>query len=875
MAYFAGVISLQQTIERLLNSSHISILPSDREILESTKEMGFSLQRVLRRWDNSRNNIMSERVNSLHEQIRDVAYKLQDALDSHVSNQFLSGSERLADEDFNLLTFSLNSDEVLKQEINNFTDMVKKVEDENDKQDMELSNSLPEEEEDDADSSRIDFGGVESNMVGLSHEFIHVKKALLGYSLSNVFSISGMAGIGKTTLAKKLYQDPEICNYFKCRLWVTIGQKYQFRKMMLGLLAQLDHDVDKIQTEGDEKLGKYLHTSLKGKRFLIVLDDVWNKEVCDELYNYLPNKDKKSPVLLTTRLQQVAKIVPPECHQILRFLDEEESWCLLREKVFGGESCPYRLEEAGKKIALNCDGLPLLIVTVADLLSKAEKTLEYWTKIANGEDKSLFIKANDKISSILLRSYKYLPQEFKACFLYMAVFPSKCMISTSKLFNLWTAEDLCEYSPKEYLDNLISSNVVLVHQDAAIGGSKTCKLHSSFWHVCVKQSWKEKFLNVINSLADSSKEGAISWRRLCIYNNVLFGIKEVYDSLESISGARSLICSGAYHQYPVPICFSLRLLKVLDILSVRFYKFPVEVLKLIHIRYLALTYGGKVPPSISKLWNLEYLIVRQHQSIKFPGHLSYIPVEIWNLQKLRHLQVMGSCLPFLCDASLPNLLKLSDVSVDSCTEEIFKRIPNLQKLGIQIELAPNPDAAEPFSCFDHFSHLEQLQSLKCVIVNPNPARPQLVAPPASVTTFPSGLKKLSLSGFGYPWSYMRVIGKLPCLRVLKLRSYAFRGHKWKVHKSEFPALRYLLLEDLDLVHMTFPYFSGLPKLDTLIIKHCYKLKTIPLKHLSFLKVEVVDSPSIAKYSKRNQDTTFRQFIIVQIHSSWEDGKLKA
>ncbi|PIN24687.1 Apoptotic ATPase [Handroanthus impetiginosus] len=831
MAYYAAVISLKHTIGRLLTSSHISILPSSQGIIEFAYLSACSLEEVLEILDSSKNRVM---VDFLREQIRDAAYKLEDAIDFHVSDQFLSRSEKSGDEGSNLLIFSVDSDEVLKQEINYFTDMVMKMEDECNNPDLKLRKSLPEE--DDTDSLRNDFDGIESEMVGLSDVFSRIKDSLLRNFIGCRFgSIFGMAGIGKTTLAKKIYQDPEICNYFDCRMWVKVGPECGLRDIMLCILARLDHDIHSIQMKEVEELGNDLYTSLTSRRYLIVMDDVWHENIY-KLEGYLPNENQ-SQVLLTTRLQNIGHGGGLKYAHKMRFMNKEERWSLLSKKVFSEEKCPNQLEKAGKKIAKNCDGLPLLIVTVAHFLSKAEKTIEYWNKVAEKKDKSIFIDANDKISNILLRSYRYLPQELRACFLYMGAFPAKCEIYASKLNNLWTAEDLFDSDDisskllaKEHIRQLASHNVVLARK-RPLGGVKTCSLHSSFWHACVRQSWKEKFLHVISNFADSSKEGVRIQRRLCISSNALFGMKEVYNSVQSISSARSLICSGPYHQYPV-----------LDILSIRFYKFPIKLVKLIHLRYLALTYGGKVPASISKLWNLEYLIIHRHLNIKYPGDWSYMPVEIWKLQKLRHLQVMGSCLPYICDALLPNLLKLLDMSHHSCTEEIFKRIPNLQKLGIQIELAP--DVAEPLSCFDHLSHLKKLESLKCVISNPNPAKPQVIIQPVSTKTFPASLVKLSLSGFGYPWEYMRVIAKLPNLEVLKLRMYAFRGPECVIEKFDFLNLRYLLLEDNDLVHLKASKYS-FPSLWKLIIRHCYKLKEIPSQMLDSL--ELVDSPLVSSY----------------------------
>ncbi|KAI3464145.1 hypothetical protein Pfo_020808 [Paulownia fortunei] len=861
MAY-AAVISLKQTIQSLVNSSHISnVLNSSSEIIELAYKEIQPLQEVLERFDS--NTSSRERVNSLDGRIREAVCKLEDVVESHVSNQILSQSEESLEDESRPLSFSLDLQEV-KQDIDSVTKTLKKMKEE---YFNELSN--PSLEEDVAVSSREDFGGKKSKVVGLSHEYGVITTALaVPYMHFYTVSLIGMPGIGKSTLAREIYEHPHVSLCFQCRAWVTVGPKYQLKQILLDILAQVNPNIDKISKEGDKRLAKYLTESLRGRRYLIVLDDIWSSQVWKDLKELFEYSNNGSRVLLTTRLKEVANYAGTYKQYEMRLLNKEESWCLLRERVFAEELCPPELVKAGKKIAENCEGLPLTIVTVADLLSKAEKTPEYWNKVAEKEN-SVFMEANDQMLKVLLPSYNYLPQHLKACFLYMGVFPENSEIPHSKLIKLWSAEGFLEPNLEDFalecLGKLVSGSLVMVCQKNYNDKIKTCRLHSAFWHLCIRQAGKNKFSHVMNSYADSLAEGIKSQRRLCIHKNILFGIKDVYNSMASISTARSLLCTGPPHQYPVPICFGLMLLRVLDALTIRFYEFPVEVLKLVQLRYLALTCDGKLPPSISKLWSLQCLIVSRHLSIKSPRDSSYLPVEIWDMQELKHLQIMGSNLPDRCGALLPNLLALLDVSARSCTKGVLERIHNLKKLGIQIEMLP--DAAEPLCCFDHISHLNKLESFKCVIVNPI-FRTEVVAPPPSLSIFPSGLKKLSLSGFGYPWKEMSKIASLPNLEVLKLRCYAFQGPKWETRDREFNRLKFFLIEDTDLVDWRASFGSFL-NIQCLSIKHCYKLEDIPIMFRARATIEVVDCNPLA--------VTVKEPVRVKmIHPrySWDDGNLK-
>ncbi|PIN27064.1 hypothetical protein CDL12_00162 [Handroanthus impetiginosus] len=249
---------------------------------------------------------------------------------------------------------------------------------------------------------------------------------------------------------------------------------------------------------------------------------------------------------------------------------------------------------------------------------------------------------------------------------------------------------------------------------------------------------------------------------------------------------------------------------------------------------------------------------------------SYLPITIWDMQELKHLQIMGSNLPEPCvGALLPNLLSLLDISVNSCTKEILEKLPMLKKLGVRIELAP--DDTEPMYPFQHLSVLGQLESFKCVIVNPHFIRSQIVSPSTHFWTFPVCLKKLSLSGFGYSWESIRVIAQLPNLEVLKLRFCAFRGPEWVIHDGEFENLSILLLEDADLVHWKA---TGFQFAGTLIIRHCYKLKELPMfgpfSH-AHMRIEVVDCPLIVDYLRQCQENMLFA-ANPWIHCSWYEEK---
>ncbi|KAL0441087.1 UNVERIFIED_CONTAM: putative disease resistance protein [Sesamum radiatum] len=139
---------------------------------------------------------------------------------------------------------------------------------------------------------------------------------------------------------------------------------------------------------------------------------------------------------------------------------------------------------------------------------------------------------------------------------------------------------------EECLEELVDRSLVLVHNSRSTSGIKTCSVHSAVWHLCVSAAEKDKFFLAINSPLSS-----VHWPN---------------------------------HSHPLRVCLGFTFLRVLDVLTIRFYKFPDGILELVLLRYLALTCkAGDLPTTVSKLCNLQFLIVRRHMSIKSSGDPSF------------------------------------------------------------------------------------------------------------------------------------------------------------------------------------------------------------------------------------------------------------
>ncbi|KAH0644350.1 hypothetical protein KY284_032234 [Solanum tuberosum] len=209
-------------------------------------------------------------------------------------------------------------------------------------------------------------------------------------SLFKTFQRAGMGGIGKSTFANKMFYDPPILSFFDVRGWITVSKDYSLRKMLLCLLQDAIGVKEELDNVSDGDLADRLQKSLKGRRYLIVVDNIWSTYPKDPFP--------------------------------MRFLEPEESWKLFYQKAFDKKPFPIEFENLAKEVVSNCKGLPLMISVVAGTLS-SKRTLDEWTNVAQSVSSLVNLDDYQRCSGVLALSYNHLPSHLKACFLYFGVFP--------------------------------------------------------------------------------------------------------------------------------------------------------------------------------------------------------------------------------------------------------------------------------------------------------------------------------------------------------------------------------------------------------------------------------------------------------------------
>ncbi|KAF5939748.1 hypothetical protein HYC85_024007 [Camellia sinensis] len=498
-------------------------------------------------------------------------------------------------------------------------------------------------------------------------------------------------------------------HYFHIRAWTYVSQAHIKRDLLLGILHSIVKITNKTEKMSNEKLGEEIYKILKGKRYLIVMDDIWSTGAWDDVRMYLPNDNNGSRVMFTSRLKKVGLHAKPEsCPHHLGFLTEEESSEQFQKKVFRGKSFPPELMGLGLQIAEKCEGLPLAIVVIAGILTKEEKTKDLWEQVAVSVS-SYMVNINDpnQYMHTLTLSYYRLSDHLKSCFLYFGAFLEGSEIPMRLLDKSDMGKTLEEIA-KDYLTDLIERSLVIVSKKRSNGGIKACCMHDLLSHLCLREAEKFKFLTWIHGYEHVSS----SHGRICIYPDSNFDVHLVKSYARYI---QSLFWFG-----------------VLDHDSLKFY--PNPIMLPIH--------SFREPVSDAYYdFLLPYTVRRTdilNEQLSFPDS---------SLQSSSNSQT-SDCLKVL-DLWCPNVLISFKIEA----------LIYLRKLGFRGYLI-NESWKLTLPNLDFLSHLETLKLDNMMITSQSTNLLRAVE-------FPKIVKKLTLRGMGIKWEEMWIIEMLPNLEVLK------------------------------------------------------------------------------------------------------------
>ncbi|KAH6767875.1 hypothetical protein C2S52_018858, partial [Perilla frutescens var. hirtella] len=861
MAAYAALTSLVQILDQLEHHPFPPI-SLDKQQVVSLTEIATSLQKFLEGYDSP--FVDSDEADPLEMRIADAAYAAEDVIESYIVDNIHFAAAATHDDEVSSPSEEMFSEDVWK--VIEEMDLVKK-------EAMEKTAVQAHHQLQRNILRSSSFSGKNSSvMVGFEEVSNQLLDKLTREPSSGlqVIPITGMGGIGKTTLARHIFQHALVKEHFDICAWVTISQQYNTKEILSQILYQAS---GKSSEKSVQELGVELHKYLSGRRYIIIMDDIWSIKAWEEMGLYFPNCENGSQVVVTTRqsfLTSQLTVSNDIFH--MKFLDEVNSWNLFSKTVFGEEGFPLRFKKIGKKIVEKCRGLPLSIVVIGGLLAKSQRTHGYWEQIEQKLNSIVNSENDEYCLKILKLSYNHLPAFLKPCFLYTGTFEEDTRIRVSTLINLLVCEGFIkpengktmETIGKEYLEELIDRNLILVDALGSTGNIKYCKIHDLLRDLCLKEAEKERFYYVIGK---HSPQGTQNHNRRRMVFPHTFN-ERVLDAWRSkTSHARSFTFHS--HFGACGLLPNFRLLRILNADELGFpeYRLQYVIHELVNSRYVAFR-NTKLPASVNFLWNLHTLIivcgVREHELI-------IAPVEIWKMSQLRHVEfrwgIMHLSDPPSCSSIviLENLETLKGVVNLKCGEEVVKRIPNIKRLLINykqlgdVEIHPGGDY-----CLSNLECLHKLESLTIKVDQMDEALLHNI-------TFPQSLKKLSLKSLNNSIGWEEMLAKirgssLPLLQKLKLENGRFTTHMWDTVEDQFPSLKFLSLHWCEgLEYWTTMDSSHFPCLEHLHLSRLEELEEIPSEIGEIPTLQSIQlrycSESVVKSAKKIAEKQEEPFLV--------------
>ncbi|KAF8062888.1 hypothetical protein N665_1186s0001 [Sinapis alba] len=267
-----------------------------------------------------------------------------------------------------------------------------------------------------------------------------------------IMGLHGMGGVGKTTLFKKIHNKfTGIAGEFDIVIWIVVSQGANISKLQEDIAQKLNLCGDEWIKKNESDKAAEIHRVLKRKRFVLLLDDIWEKVDLESIGVPEPTRENRCKVAFTTRSEEVCKRMGDHEPMQVKCLEEDQAWELFKLKI-GDEMLKREpiIDGLARKVAEKCHGLPLALSVIGETMA-CKTMVQEWEDAVNVLTRNAadFSDMENKILPILKFSYDNLKDEqIKSCFVYCALFPEDGQIGKEGLIEYW----VCEGFMGEYHD---------------------------------------------------------------------------------------------------------------------------------------------------------------------------------------------------------------------------------------------------------------------------------------------------------------------------------------------------------------------------------------------------------------------------------------
>ncbi|XP_072955760.1 disease resistance protein RGA2-like [Typha angustifolia] len=761
-------------------------------------------------------------------------------------------------------------------------------------------------------SSRITSSLLPEVPIGRDTEKEHIIDLLLQSESSAVGNVSvipilGIGGVGKTTLAQLVCEDERVKQHFSLIMWVCVSDTFDVVKLTREIFEQSHRNRSHGDIENFNSLQLILEEKLRSERFLLVLDDVWNEKertAWEKLRTPLLCGKEGSKIIVTSRLEKVAKLMGTMDPIGLQGLPEDEFWSFLKKCAFNNIADPEEhpgLLVIGKEIAKRLKGSPLAAKTLGALL-KDDLSDEHWQGILKSDIWEL-VQGEDDIIPVLRLSYGHLPVHLQRCFAYCSLFPKDWQFQRDDLIYMWMAEGLVhntnhnrrpEDVGRDYFDDLISKAFF----EPFSFWNQAYKIHDLL-HDLAESVSKDVYYRINGN---EPKKIPDSVRHLSVMTTNLAELTE-YSSILKHLRTLNFLCKSKSDLNVADLRDVLEKLKCIRVLN--FVNCHLEVLPLsstcdlIHLRFLNLGGSGIkiLPDELCRLYHLEMLIL-------WGSELDRIPASMNKLINLHHLieenQGRSQQGPNLLEEDKPDKSIVSTISgIGKLTRlqelKIFYvgktggfeigqlktlsklrgslQIRNLENVGSKEEAMEARLSDKGSVVKLELSWCDTTRNVRCDVeeevlegLQLHPHLKELKIVGNSGVRSPSwlmknhylkNLVKLELHGCA-KWKELPPLGQLPSLETLELRGMhaieeVGRGFYGSGVVKGFPSLETLVLRDFPELKEWFAIEDKqlLPRIKIIGIHHCSKLMALPslpptLKQLDLRRVGITLLPAFRR-----------------------------